>query len=80
MAVIRMKICSPTATRDVMFTSAKVTADVGVEMGIIDSAYDSAAGTVEVAVKLGEEIIRRGGDEHVYGKMGETLCNTRPAT
>lgn len=42
-------------------------------MGIVDSAYDSAAETVEAAVRLGEEIVMRGGDGHVYGKMRETL-------
>ncbi|CAD5316369.1 unnamed protein product [Arabidopsis thaliana] len=73
MAVIRGKIGSPAARRDVMLTAAKVTADVGVKMGIVDSAYGSAAETVEAAVKLGEEIVQRGGDGHVYGKMRESL-------
>ncbi|KAG7585874.1 ClpP/crotonase-like domain superfamily [Arabidopsis thaliana x Arabidopsis arenosa] len=73
MALIRVKIGSPAARRDVMLTAAKVTADVGVKMGIVDSAYGSAAETVEAAVKLGEEIIQRGGDGHVYGMMRETL-------
>lgn len=73
MAVIRGKIGSPAARRDVMLTAAKVTADVGVKMGIVDSAYGSAAETVEAAIKLGEEIVQRGGDGHVYGKMRESL-------
>lgn len=73
MAVIRMKIGSPAARRDVMLTAAKLTAEKGFEMGIVDSVYGSAAETVEAAVKLGEEIITRGVDGHVYGKMRETL-------
>ncbi|KAL1223102.1 Enoyl-CoA delta isomerase 1, peroxisomal [Cardamine amara subsp. amara] len=73
MAVIRMKIGSPAARRDVMLTAAKVTAVKGLEMGIVDSVHGSATETVEAAVKLGEEIITRGADGHVYGKMRETL-------
>ncbi|KAJ0253013.1 hypothetical protein HA466_0121160 [Hirschfeldia incana] len=72
-AVVRMKIGSPAARRDVMLTAEKVTAERGVEMGIVDCSYGSAAETVEGAVKLGEELVRRGVDGHVYGRMRETL-------
>uniref|UniRef100_A0A1J3JBG0 Delta(3)-Delta(2)-enoyl-CoA isomerase n=1 Tax=Noccaea caerulescens TaxID=107243 RepID=A0A1J3JBG0_NOCCA len=73
MALIRMKISSPAARRDVMLTAAKVTADRGLEMGIVDSAHGSAAETIEAAVKLGDEIVRQGFDGHVYGRIRETL-------
>lgn len=72
-AVVRAKIGSPAARRDVVLTAEKVTAERGLEMGIVDSSYGSAAETVEGAVKLGEEIVRRGVDGHVYGRMRETL-------
>ncbi|CAN7023710.1 unnamed protein product [Brassica oleracea var. botrytis] len=72
-AMIRMKIGSPAARRDVMLTAEKVTAERGLEMGIVDSSYGSAAETVEGAVKLGEELVRRGVDGHVYGGMREAL-------
>lgn len=73
MAVIRMKIDSPAARRDVMLTAAKLTAEKALEMGIVDFVHGSAAETVEAAVKLGEEIITRGADGHVYGRMRDTL-------
>ncbi|CAH8307441.1 unnamed protein product [Eruca vesicaria subsp. sativa] len=73
MAVIRMKIGSPAARRDVVLTAEKVTADRGVEMGIVDSSCGSAAETVEAAIKLGEELVRGGVDGHVYGGRRETL-------
>ncbi|XP_033136581.1 enoyl-CoA delta isomerase 1, peroxisomal isoform X1 [Brassica rapa] len=72
-AMIRMKIGSPAARRDVMLKAEKVTAERGLEMGIVDSSYGSAAETVEGAVKLGEELVRRGVDGHVYGGMREAL-------
>lgn len=72
-AMIRMKIGSPAARRDVMLTAEKVTAERGLEMGIVDFSYGSAAETVEGAVKLGEELVRRGVDGHVYGGMREAL-------
>ncbi|KAF3562071.1 hypothetical protein DY000_02011099 [Brassica cretica] len=72
-AMIRMKIDSPAARRDVMLTAEKVTAERGLEMGIVDSSYGSAAETVEGAVRLGEELVRRGVDGHVYGGMREVL-------
>ncbi|CAN7039655.1 unnamed protein product [Brassica rapa subsp. trilocularis] len=72
-AMIRMKVASPAARRDVALTAGKITADRGLEMGIVDSRHGSAAETVEAAVKLGEEIVRRGADGHVYGRMRETL-------
>lgn len=72
-AMIRAKVGSPAARRDVALAAEKITADRGLEMGIVDSSYGSAAETVEAAVKLGEEIVRRGADGHVYGRMRETL-------
>lgn len=72
-AMIRAKIGSPAARRDVALAAEKITADRGLEMGIVDSSHGSAAETVEAAVKLGEEIVRRGADGHVYGRMRETL-------
>ncbi|ESQ28834.1 hypothetical protein EUTSA_v10019107mg [Eutrema salsugineum] len=73
MAVIQKRIGSPAARRDVMLTAAKVTADKGLEMGIVDTVHSSATETVEATVRLGEEIVKRGSDGHVYGKMRETL-------
>lgn len=73
MAVIRGKIGSPAARREVMLTAAKVTAEKGLDLGIVDLVCDNAAKTVEAAVRLGEEIVMRGCDGHVYGKIRESL-------
>ncbi|KAG5381745.1 hypothetical protein IGI04_033215 [Brassica rapa subsp. trilocularis] len=67
-AMIRMKIGSPAARRDVMLKAEKVTAERGLEMGIVDSSYGSAAETVEGAVKLGEELFCTG-----FGGIGGIL-------
>ncbi|XP_010528628.1 PREDICTED: enoyl-CoA delta isomerase 1, peroxisomal-like [Tarenaya hassleriana] len=68
MALIRTRIGSPAARRDVVLTAKKLTATEAVEMGIVDSAHGSAAETVEAAVKLGEEMNLEG---HVYGRIRE---------
>ncbi|CAN8238216.1 unnamed protein product [Cochlearia groenlandica] len=72
-ALIRAKIGSTAEMRDVILTAEKVTAVRGFEMGLVDSVYGNAAETFEAAVKFGEEIIKRGFDGHVYGKMREIL-------
>lgn len=47
-------------------TAAKVTAERGAELGIVDELFDGAAETVEGAVRLAEGLIRRKWDGHVY--------------
>ncbi|XP_010554962.1 PREDICTED: enoyl-CoA delta isomerase 1, peroxisomal-like [Tarenaya hassleriana] len=88
MSLIRLKIGSPAARRAVVMTSAKLTAVEAAEKGIVGGAYDGAAGagggivdgandgaaeTVEAAVRLGEDLVSRGFDGHVYGRMREIL-------
>ncbi|CAL5404553.1 unnamed protein product [Camellia sinensis] len=68
-AVLRSKIGSPMALRDVLLRSAKLTAQAAVERGIIESAHDGAEETVGAAVKLGEELVGRRWDGHVYGQI-----------
>ncbi|XAR72037.1 hypothetical protein NMG60_11018528 [Bertholletia excelsa] len=68
-AVLRSKIGSPAARRDVMMRAAKLTAEAAVDRGIIQSAHDSAEETVVAAVKFGEELVRRKWDGHVYGQI-----------
>ncbi|CAL5418474.1 unnamed protein product [Camellia sinensis] len=63
------KIGSPMALRDVLRRSAKLTTQAAVERGIIESAHDSAEETVGAAVKLGEELVGRRWDGHVYGQI-----------
>ncbi|KAL0003052.1 hypothetical protein SO802_016833 [Lithocarpus litseifolius] len=67
-ALVECKIGSPMARRAVVLKAAKITAKQAVELGIIDSAHDSADETVDSAVRLGEELAKRGWDGHVYGQ------------
>ncbi|KAL3521067.1 hypothetical protein ACH5RR_019216 [Cinchona calisaya] len=68
LALLKSKIGSPMARREMAMKAAKLTAEMGVERGIIDSAHDSAEETVKAAVKLGEELVGRKWDGHVYGE------------
>lgn len=71
-AILKCKIGSAAARRDVVMRAARVTAAAAVEKGIIDSAHDSAEETVKAAVKLGEEFVERRWDGHVYSQ--NRLC------
>ncbi|KAE7996814.1 hypothetical protein FH972_001504 [Carpinus fangiana] len=68
-ALIECKIGDPLARRDVVLKGAKVTAKEAVEKRIIDSAHDGPAGTVSAAIRLGEELVGRGWNGHVYAQI-----------
>ncbi|MCD9645378.1 hypothetical protein HAX54_034234 [Datura stramonium] len=67
-ALVRSKVKSPAAWRDVLLRGTKLTADVAIELGIVDSAHVGAAETVKAAVKLGEELAARKWDGKVYAR------------
>lgn len=60
LALIRCKIGDPRARRELVLRASKVTAERGVEMGIVDVACDGVEETVKEAVKLGEDLAGRG--------------------
>ncbi|KAG9138826.1 hypothetical protein Leryth_007464 [Lithospermum erythrorhizon] len=64
--LIKSKVGSPKGWREVVMVAAKVTAERGVELGIVDKAVDGAAETVEAAVEMAEKLITRKWDGHVY--------------
>lgn len=66
MALIRSKVGNPATQREMVLRAAKLTAKEAVEMGIIDSAYVGAEETVKAAVELGQELVMRNWDGHVY--------------
>lgn len=72
-ALVRSKVGSAAARRDVLLKAAKVRAAEAVEMGIVDSAYDSAEAAVEAAVRLGEELGKRKWDGEVYSEIRKSL-------
>ena len=72
-ALVRSKVGSAAARRDVMLRAKKVTALEALAMGIVDSAHDSAEAVVEVAVRLGEELVKRKWDGEVYAEIRKAL-------
>ncbi|KAI3843009.1 hypothetical protein MKW92_006710 [Papaver armeniacum] len=56
MALMKSKITSPIARRDVVLRAAKLTAEKAVEYGIIDSAHENLEETMKAGLKLGEEL------------------------
>ncbi|XP_043701615.1 enoyl-CoA delta isomerase 2, peroxisomal-like isoform X1 [Telopea speciosissima] len=69
MTLMRSKISSPIARRNVVLKAAKVKADEAVKMGMIDSAHDSAEETVEAAMRLAEQLIGRKWDGEIYADI-----------
>ncbi|KAK7344596.1 hypothetical protein VNO77_14385 [Canavalia gladiata] len=72
-AVVRAKIGTPAAARDVLLRGVKVRARQAVEMGIVHSAHDSAEDTVEAAIRLGEELARRKWVGDAYAEIRKSL-------
>lgn len=72
-AVMRSKIRSAAALRDVALGGAKVRAKEAAKMGIVDSAHDSVESTVEAAMRLGEQLARRKWVGEVYAEIRKSL-------
>ncbi|KAK2978102.1 hypothetical protein RJ640_009266 [Escallonia rubra] len=65
---LRCKIGSPAVWRDVVMRAEKLTAEVAVQKGVIESAHGSAAETVRAAVALGSSW---------WGESGTDTCTAR---
>ncbi|KAK9288446.1 hypothetical protein L1049_016903 [Liquidambar formosana] len=72
-ALVRSKIGSPAARRDVLLRATKLKAEEAVRIGIIDSAHDSGESTVEAALRLGEQLAGRKWDGEVYAEIRKSL-------
>lgn len=59
-ALIRRKIRDPRSRREIALKSSKITGEIGVEMGIVDAAFDGAEETVKQAVKLAKDLAGKG--------------------
>ncbi|KAL3521066.1 hypothetical protein ACH5RR_019215 [Cinchona calisaya] len=64
--LLKSKARSPVAWREVVLKAAKLTAEMGVDMGIVGSAHVGVEETVKAAVDLGEELVKRKWEGHVY--------------
>lgn len=75
MAMMRCKIGGGwEGLRRVALMSEKVTAEKGMrEIGVVDAMFEGAEKTVEGAVKLGEELVKRGWDGGVYAENRKGL-------
>lgn len=67
-AVLKCKIGSPAAWRDIVLRAGRIPAETAVQKGIIESAHVSAEETVRAAVKLGEELVGKKWKGHVYAQ------------
>ncbi|GMY05155.1 enoyl-CoA delta isomerase 2, peroxisomal-like [Fagus crenata] len=72
-ALMRSKIGSVSARRDILLAGAKIKGDEAVRMGIVDSAYDSAESVVEAAVRLGERLAEKKWNGEVYAEIRKSL-------
>ncbi|KAJ4718565.1 enoyl-CoA delta isomerase 1, peroxisomal-like [Melia azedarach] len=68
MALIECKVGKGKALREMVLRAAKMTAKEAGEWGLIDAAYDSAEGAVKAAIGLGEQLVKRKWDGHVYAQ------------
>ncbi|KAL3844818.1 hypothetical protein ACJIZ3_002221 [Penstemon smallii] len=71
--IMKCKIASPKVWRDVVLKAPKITAEMGVDWGIVDSAHGSVEETVEAAVKLGVELVKRKWDGIIYAENRMTV-------
>ncbi|KAK4782821.1 hypothetical protein SAY86_007195 [Trapa natans] len=65
-ALIKSKVGSPAARREMVMKGRKLTAAEAKAMGIIDSAHDGAEETIGAAMKLADELAGRKWDGHAY--------------
>nr|GLL40243.1 enoyl-CoA delta isomerase 1, peroxisomal-like [Ipomoea trifida] len=72
-ALMKCKIGSPVALREVALASAKLTGDIALQRGIVDSVHNNAEETLKAAEKLGEELVRRNWDGNTYSGIRTTL-------
>jgi|UniRef100_A0A2N9GSH1 enoyl-CoA hydratase/carnithine racemase len=72
-ALMRSKIGSVSARRDILLAGTKIKGDEAVRMGIVDSAYDSAESVVEAAVRLGERLAEKKWNGEVYAEIRKSL-------
>ncbi|KAL0004690.1 hypothetical protein SO802_012251, partial [Lithocarpus litseifolius] len=69
-ALMRSKIGSASARRDILLARRKVKREQAVRMGIVDStAHDSEESVFEAAVRLGEQLVKRKWNGEVYAEI-----------
>ncbi|KAK9144822.1 hypothetical protein Sjap_004725 [Stephania japonica] len=69
MALMRSKIASPIALRNVVLQAAKLKPVEALKMGIIDSVHESPAETLEASLRLAEKLSSRKWNGDVYSEI-----------
>lgn len=72
-ALMKHKIGSPSAQRDIALRATKLTGDVALQKGVVHSVYNSAEETFKAAGQLGEELVSRNWDGKIYADMRTTM-------
>jgi len=72
-ALVRSKVGSSAARRDILLKARKMKAMEAVAMGIVDSVHNSGEATVAAAVRLGEELVKRKWDGEVYADIRKSM-------
>ncbi|KZV32248.1 hypothetical protein F511_29427 [Dorcoceras hygrometricum] len=71
--ILKSKAASPKVWRDVVLKSPRITAEMGVEWGIVDSAHDGVEETMAAAVRLAAELVERKWNGVVYADNRRTV-------
>ncbi|KAL1200051.1 Enoyl-CoA delta isomerase 2, peroxisomal [Cardamine amara subsp. amara] len=73
-AMVRAKIGTSTARRELLLSGKKIRGEEAVALGIVDSAaYDSEGGVVEASVRLGEKLAAKKWSGEVYASIRKSL-------
>ncbi|KAL2242655.1 UNVERIFIED_CONTAM: Enoyl-CoA delta isomerase 2, peroxisomal [Sesamum indicum] len=72
-ALIRGKVGSAGARRELVLLAAKVGAARAAEMGIVDSAHGTAEEVVDAAMRMGEELGKRRWSGEAYAEIRKAL-------
>ncbi|KAL0368409.1 UNVERIFIED_CONTAM: Enoyl-CoA delta isomerase 2, peroxisomal [Sesamum calycinum] len=72
-ALIRAKVGSAGARRELVLLAAKVGAARAVEMGIVDSAHSSVEEVVDAALRMAEELGKRRWSGEAYAEIRKSL-------
>ncbi|XP_057783275.1 enoyl-CoA delta isomerase 2, peroxisomal-like [Salvia miltiorrhiza] len=72
-ALIKEKVGSSAARRELALRAAKVDAEAAVRMGIVDAAYDSAEDVAAAAVRTAEELGKKEWSGEAYAEIRKSL-------
>ncbi|XP_031115819.1 enoyl-CoA delta isomerase 1, peroxisomal-like [Ipomoea triloba] len=72
-ALMKHKIASPSAQRDIALRATMLTGDMALQKGIVHSVYNSAEETFKAAEQLGLELVSRNWNGKIYAEMRTTM-------